>query len=230
MNIYAIGDLHLSGQPEKKPMHIFSSIWQDHWQKIKNSWLNKVTYKDLVLICGDTSWAMKISDAKEDIESIASLPGKKIFIRGNHDYWWSTIGKMQKTFDSSCFFIHNNFYAADDIAICGSRGWLNPNDEEFSPDDEKIYQTELVRIEKSLDDAKNAGFNKIILLLHFPSLYKDEKPTGFSQLCDKYKVWHCIYAHLHDKSISLGFQGIFNNTNYHLVSADSLDFSVKKIL
>ncbi len=229
MNIHAIGDLHLSGQPPRKPMSVFGADWDNHWEKVQNSWRRSVTNEDIVLVCGDTSWAMKFNDALFDLTEIASLPGKKIFIRGNHDYWWSTLNKMNAAGLPDCFFLQNNFYACGGAAVCGSRGWLTPGSEGFSPEDEKIYLNELARVETSLAQAQVAGHSDIILALHYPPLYADGAATGFSRLCDKYKVKHCVYGHLHGDSAACGWQGKAADTVYHLVSADSLQFKLKLI-
>ena len=230
MNIYAIGDLHLSGDPPSKPMSIFDACWQNHWHKIKLHWQNTVTANDVVIVCGDTSWAMKLNDALEDLTAIDQLPGKKVFIRGNHDFWWTSISKMQKSLSDNCFFLHNNFHAFADIAICGSRGWLTPNQEEFTAADNKIYQKELQRVEYSLAQAQSSDYEKIILALHYPPLYIDKQPTGFSELCAKYQVQQCVYGHLHAQSIEFGYQGVCQTTDYHLVSADAINFTLQKII
>ena len=231
MKIYAIGDLHLSGEPPQKPMDVFEDCWQNHWQKIKTDWLSKVNAEDIVLLCGDISWGLNFQRALVDLQAIAALPGRKVFIRGNHDYWWSGVAKMRTALDESCYFLHNNFYAFADMAICGSRGWTTPNIEGFTELDGKTFLRELERTERSLDMANEAGYSKIILAMHYPVLYIDEIPTGFSNLCDEYQVMHALYGHLHGKeSFRVGFHGKKNDTSYHLVSADFLDFKLKKIL
>jgi len=230
MHIYAIGDLHLSGQPPLKPMSVFGQEWEDHWEKISAHWQAAVTQDDLVIICGDTSWAMKLSEAKADLDAIAALPGRKILVRGNHDYWWDGLAKMAEETGQRLFFLHNNSYADGWLAICGSRGWLTPDAEGFAPADEKIYRRELERVERSLRLAKQAGAEETWLALHYPPLYSDGRPTGFSQLCEKYHVRRCLYGHLHGASISLGWQGECAGTCYCLVSADALGFVLKKIV
>lgn len=231
MKIYAIGDLHLSGEPPQKPMDIFDACWHNHWQKIKTDWQSKITPDDLVLVCGDISWGMNLKAALPDLLEIADLPGKKVFIRGNHDYWWASVTKMRAALDENCYFLHNNFYAFDDMAICGSRGWTTPNIEGFTEQDGKTFMREIERTHRSLDMAVEAGYKKIILAMHYPELYIDEIPTGFSNLCDEYHVLHALYGHLHGyESFKVGFHGKKNDTSYHLVSADFLDFKLKQIL
>ena len=229
MKIYAIGDLHLSGSPPYKPMHIFGENWRNHFDKIKASWEKEVSVNDIVIIAGDTSWALKLKEALIDLRTINELPGKKVFVRGNHDYWWASVTKMQNLLDNNCFFIHNNYYAGDNVAICGSRGWISPKDPSFTENDQKIYDHELLRVETSLQMACNDGFNNIILALHYPPLYTDNLETGFSLLCEKYNVKATVYGHLHNESITSAYQGLYKNTQYHLVSADAIDFKLKKI-
>lgn len=230
MRIYAIGDLHLSGRPPAKPMSVFAPEWENHWEKIQESWLSAVAKDDLVVICGDISWAMRFPGALSDLAEIAALPGSKIFIRGNHDFWWSGVAKMNAAFSGSCFFLQNNFYSSTGLAVCGSRGWLTPNAPDFTQRDETIYRRELVRTETSLFAAQKAGLQRPLLALHYPPLYFDGRSTGFSELCEKYQVSHCVYGHLHGGSAASGYQGEKGGTNYSLVAADALNFQLKHIL
>jgi predicted phosphohydrolase len=229
MSIFAIADTHLSGNPPAKPMTVFGDHWQDHWRKISEDWRKKVSPDDIVLLAGDISWAMKLDEALVDLGEIAALPGKKIICRGNHDYWWQTIGKMTAATAHKLFFIHNNFVGLGDIAVCGSRGWLCPGDPFFSTEDMPIYLRELNRTQLSLSAARNAGFKRIILMLHYPPLYSG-RTSGFTELIAEFGVDICIYGHLHNEAIKNAFTGILDNTTYHLVSCDALDFKLKKIL
>lgn len=227
MKIYAIGDLHLSGLPPSKPMEIFGEQWQDHWLKLKTNWLAKVIPTDTVILAGDISWALKLDSALVDLNMINDLPGKKIFLRGNHDFWWSSIKKMNTVFldNTSIFFLQNNFTVANDYAICGSRGWSLPQQDFFTDEDLVIYKRELLRIESSLKFATDAGYNKKILALHFPALLKNNMDTEIVSLCKKYSVNHCIFGHLHGDDCQLAFIGEYHGTNYQLVSADYLNFN-----
>ncbi|MDR2006010.1 MAG: metallophosphoesterase, partial [Acidaminococcales bacterium] len=171
MSIYAIGDLHLSGRPPAKPMSVFAPEWENHWEKIQKSWLAAAEQDDLVIICGDISWALHFPDALRDLREIGALPGSKVFIRGNHDFWWSGVAKMNAAIGGGCFFLHNNFCAAGGTAVCGSRGWLTPNAPDFAEKDEIIYRRELIRAENSLLAARQAGYEKPLLALHYPPLY-----------------------------------------------------------
>lgn len=230
MKIFAIGDLHLSGNPPSKPMDIFDEVWQNHWEKIKSDWLTQVTSEDLVLLAGDTSWAMNIPEVKSDLQEIINLPGKKIIIRGNHDYWWSTATKLKKSFAEEISFLQNNFFKWQDWGICGSRGWDLPN-EYYTEKDEQIFARELLRIENSLEQATVAGLEKLILVLHYPPILVGQSNTLITQLCQQYKVQHCIYGHLHgEEAFKVAFCGQLNDTNYNLVSADYLDFKLKKLV
>lgn len=222
MSIYAIGDLHLSGAMSK-PMDIFGEEWKNHHQKIKKNWLKKINENDTVLIPGDISWAMKMEDAKVDLDFIADLPGKKIFIKGNHDYWWNSIGKLNSMYDNMTF-LQNSFVALGDYAICGTRGWDMPS-EKFTPADFKTYNRELMRMKNSLDQAVNDGYSKIIFMFHYPPLYNGMKDSDFVNIIGEYPVEEVVYGHLHGKeNFVVGAKGKIGSCNYRLVSADYLDF------
>ncbi len=230
MKIFAIADTHLSGDPPSKPMSIFGAHWEGHWAKIKTSWQQQVTDADTVLLAGDISWAMKLPDALVDLNAIASLPGRKIMIRGNHDYWWQTVSKLNNAVDGKIEFLNNNFAVAGEWAICGSRGWVCPEDPLFRASDRPIFTRELLRVEASLSAARAAGFSRIILMLHFPPFYAQHSETGFAALIAKYNVELCIYGHLHSESIKNAVTGIINGTAYHLVACDALEFKVKQLI
>lgn len=230
MKIFAIADLHLSGEPPSKPMSIFGAHWEGHWEKIKAHWQEQVTAEDVVLIAGDISWAMKLPDALVDLHAIANLPGRKIIIRGNHDYWWQTVSKLTKAVDGKLEFINNNFTPAGEWGICGSRGWTCPEDPLFKTKDRAIFERELLRVEASLQAAHAAGYRRIILMLHFPPFYDQQSQTGFANLLSKYQVEICIYGHLHSDSIKNAATGVINGTAYHLVSCDAMDFKLKQLI
>lgn len=230
MKIFAIADTHLSGEPPAKPMSIFGAHWEGHWLKIKKSWQEQVSNEDVVLIAGDISWAMKLPDALVDLTAIMNLPGRKIIVRGNHDYWWQTVSKMEKAVEGKIEFLNNNFAPVDEWAICGSRGWICPEDPLFKAKDRPIFERELLRIEASLKAARDAGFTRIILMLHFPPFYDNHSDTGFTDLIMKYGVEICIYGHLHSESIKNATTGIINGVAYYLVSCDALDFQVKQLI
>ena len=233
MAIYAIGDLHFSGLPPTKSMEVFGAYWLNHREKVIKSWQETVQPEDTVVLCGDTSWSMDLPSAlKEDLTTIISLPGHKVLLKGNHDYWWTSLTKMTETTENKLHFLHNNAYFTGKIAICGTRGWNLPSLLTFTPHDEAIYTREAMRLETSLQLAKKEGATNIIVALHYPPLYKAEDDSLFTALCEKYGVATCIYGHVHGdaaRHLEL-FQGEKNGTNYQLVAADYLDFKLLKIL
>ncbi|GAA0101788.1 MAG: metallophosphoesterase [Paraclostridium bifermentans] len=229
MSLYAIGDLHFS-TAVNKPMNIFGDNWDNHEEKIINSWKSKVNEEDTVLIVGDTSWAINMNEAEEDLNIIHNLPGKKIYVKGNHDYWWTTVAKLNKLYDDMSF-LQNNFYQYEEYAICGTRGWICPNDVKFTEDDEKIYKREAHRLKLSLDAAKKAGFKKIIVITHYPPTNDKLDPSLFTEIYESYGVEKVVYGHLHGKeSFKMGLKGIRNEVEYNLVSCDYVDFNLIKIM
>ena len=229
MALYAIGDLHLSFGSEK-PMDIFGEGWIDHHIKVKENWGKTINENDTVLITGDTSWGLRLADAMEDLEWINNLPGKKIFIKGNHDYWWQSVGKMKGLF-STIVFLQNDYYVYEDYAICGARGWNIPGDYKFTQDDKKIFDREIIRMELSLEKAKNNGHEKIIVMMHYPPINENNKENEFTQLFKKYEVEKVIYAHLHGKEIhDNSIKGYHEDIDYYLTACDYLECMPMKIL
>lgn len=225
MSIYAIGDLHLSNSTEK-PMDIFG--WIDHKEKIFKNWRENVEKEDLVLLAGDISWANHLQEAKEDLEEIISLPGKKIIVKGNHDYWWSTLNKMKISYPE-LDFLQNNSYEYEDYVIAGTRGWTVPGKIELSEQDTKIYNREITRLKLSLENAKKAK-KKIIVMMHYPPMNENHESSDVTKLIEQYNVTDVIYGHLHGKeSFKAGFCGNKENINYQLVSCDYLDFKLYKL-
>ncbi len=227
MRVFAIGDLHLDSTKEK-PMDIFGDNWSDHEQKIIGSWQRSVSDDDLVLIPGDISWAMKLEDAKKDLELIDNLPGKKVLIRGNHDYWWSTKNKLNNLGFKSLEFLVNDIYVYNNIVICGVRGWdsYEINSDE---DSKKIYDRELKRFEISLRMTKSFDCYKIAML-HFPPFNLDKSPNDFVDIMKEYNIDKCIYGHLHGKAgHKMVSEGYINGIDFLCVSSDYLDFELKEI-
>lgn len=225
MKIFAIGDLHLSFDNRiEKPMDVFGPSWEDHAERLKEAWTKKITEDDVVIVPGDISWGLRLEEALEDLDWISKLPGRKVFIRGNHDLWWQSIGKINKLHEDMTFLQNNCFMLDDETAICGSRGWVCPGSEEFDEQDQKIYDRELLRLEMSLKDAKDRGAKEIICALHFPPTNDKKQPSGFTKLMEEYKVKRCIYGHLHGKD---GFKNaltkVLNGVEYKLVSLDYLE-------
>jgi hypothetical protein len=229
MAIFALADLHLSGNPPIKPMDRFSPAWENHWEKIQTAWRSTISADDTILIAGDISWAMKWQDAAVDLAAIDSLPGRKILVRGNHDYWWSTVGKMTQAMPGGLLFLQNNFFAAEGWGICGSRGWLTPADPCFRPEDEAIYQREVARTRLSLQAAQKSGCDQLLLVMHFPPVYLDEAANGFTDLLEEFAVKLCVFGHIHGDAAHMAPQGQIKGVACHLVACDALDFKPKKI-
>lgn len=231
MHIFAIGDLHLDSKM-KKPMDIFGENWFNHDNKIFDNWKTVVRDEDLVLIPGDISWAMKLEEAKEDLEIIDNLPGKKIMIRGNHDYWWSTKNKLSKLKLKSISFINNDLCKIGDIVICGTRGWSKDDslDDEMCIFNDKIFNRELERFKMSLELTKKGNCKKIAML-HYPPFNIDKSPNDFVYMMEKYNIDVCVYGHLHGKEgHKLVREGKINNINFVCVSSDYIDFKLKEIV
>lgn len=229
MAIYAIADLHLSGNPPTKPMNLFSPSWQNHWSKISSDWQSRVNADDWIILAGDISWGMKWAETEPDLQAVAELPGRKVVIRGNHDYWWSTVGKMSRLADPSLLFLQNSFVAAGETAICGSRGWMTPADPFFTDADETIYQREAQRIRLSLESARSAGYGKIILALHFPPARHLTEDNLFTRLLGEYAVETCVFGHLHAESADTAPVGNINGAACQLVACDALGFKLMRI-
>lgn len=228
MKIFAISDLHLSGN-NNKPMDIFGKNWINHWEKIKIHWSEKVAEEDAVLIPGDISWALTLDEAMVDILDISSMPGKKILTRGNHDYWWASPSKMRKVFPESIGIIQNDFIDIGDFLICGTRGWILPGDERFSMEDRKIHSRELIRLDLSLSKASAASLKPIIVMLHYPPFDENGQPSDYVGLMEKYNVKTCIYGHLHGEGLKNVTEGVFCGIDFYMVSCDYTDFKLREL-
>lgn len=227
MALYSISDLHLAFSVDK-PMDIFGANWEKHEEKIKENWINKITEEDTILIAGDISWSMTGEESKQDLDWIDSLPGKKIICKGNHDYWWSSINKLNNMYENTKF-LQNNFYTYKDIAICGSRGWNCPVDYKFTEHDEKIYKRELIRMRLSLDGAKKAGYNRFIVMMHYPPTTEEAVETEFTKIFKEYGVEKVIYGHIHGPKLARVINGVYDDIEYIMSSADFLNFNPRKI-
>lgn len=227
MALYAIGDFHLSFAKEK-PMDIFGEVWKNHPEKIKNGFAD-VTDEDVVVHCGDLSWGMDLEETKEDFLFVDALPGKKIILKGNHDYWWSTASKAKHFFDEngirSIDILNNNSFTYGEYAICGTRGWFY-EEEKGAEHDKKIMRREIMRLETSL---RSAGERKKLVFLHYPPIYMNYECPEILELFKTYDVRLCCYGHLHGKSCNYAFNGWRGGTEYRLVSADSLNFKPLKL-
>ena len=234
MAIYAIGDLHLSLN-EPKPMDIFGDNWENHTKKIKENWIETVNIDDTVLLLGDFSWAMHLEDSKPDFEFINSLPGKKILLKGNHDYWWNTVTCMKKYLQDNSFedidFLYNNSYCIENKVIVGTRGWAITDNQ----DDKKMIKRECIRLELSLKDAiqKYGTKKEIISCLHYPPITKsaiqNKEQLYFVNIMKQYNVTKCLYGHLHGKNHEDAIEGFFDGIEFKLISSDYLDFKLYKV-
>jgi len=224
MSIWSIADLHLSFSTDK-PMEVFGSRWKEHPKKIEEAWKGRVAPEDLVIIPGDISWAMSLPEALVDLEWLSLLPGTKLVIKGNHDYWWSTIGKVRRHLPEGIFALQNDHFNWGKWAVCGTRGWMCPGDMRFEAEqDYKIYQREIIRLELSLQSACRDGATNIIAALHFPPFNMRREPSGFTELLKDYHVAKCLYGHLHGTSLSQAFEGVMDGVEYQFVAADGLNF------
>lgn len=223
MSIYAIGDLHLSMDPKiDKPMDIYGGIWVDHARKVKENCEKKITDNDTLIIAGDISWALKLPDAMADLEWISKLPGKKVCFKGNHDLWWSGIKKLNTLFDDITF-MQNDVYMVEEIAICGTRGWICPGTDGFDDSDEKIYKRELLRLEASLKAAITADAHEIIGVMHYSPTNDKKQLSGFTELFEKYGVKEVVFGHLHGHDAERNKEPFnLNGVTYRLVSLDGI--------
>lgn len=229
MKVYALGDLHLSLN-SGKPMDVFGEVWNEHFKRICDAWNAFVAPEDIVLLPGDISWAMRLEDAMEDILAISALPGKKVLLRGNHDYWWNSIAKIRACLPENMYAIQNDSLSFENVALAGSRGWICPGSNLFDGEsDRKIYERECIRLEMSLQKMdKNAAHR--IAMLHYPPCNEKRMHSDFMSLMESYGVDTVVYGHLHDKACKNAFEGERNGVEYLLCSADYLSFSPKEIL
>ena len=222
MALYAIGDLHLCLGADK-PMDIFGGTWVGYMDKLRQG-LSIIGPEDTTVLLGDLSWSLDLAGAREDFSFINAIPGRKIILKGNHDYWWSTAAKFyrfcQENGFENQFILNNNHYEYADIAICGTRGWFY-EEERSGQHDEKVFKRELIRLEASL---QSAGEKQKIVFLHYPPKSKGYECPEILALLEKYGVRRCFYGHLHGASHGLAMEGIWNGIDFKMVSADCLDF------
>lgn len=231
MKVFAISDFHLSIN-NPKPMNIFGPVWEGYLAKIENDWHQKVSPEDIVLIAGDLSWAMRFEEAKPDLDYICGLPGKKVILKGNHDYWWNSITELKNYLHNNTFAIQNDAIKIENIIICGSRGWM-PKDAAFKDaQDEKIYRRELIRMELSLKHAttiKQDG-DKLIVMTHFPPFNFRMEDNDMTAIFEKYNVDAVVYGHLHNEDKKTKLHYTRNNIQYYLTSCDIVENTLVQIL
>ncbi|GKX67790.1 metallophosphoesterase [Inconstantimicrobium mannanitabidum] len=227
MALYAISDLHLAFNSDK-PMDIFGQHWFKHDETIRANWLNKIQEQDTVLIAGDISWSMKQDESKLDLDWINSLPGRKIISKGNHDYWWTSISKLNSLYDNTKF-IQNNYYNYENWAICGTRGWICPGTSNFTSHDEKVYKRELIRLTLSLEAAKKAGYEKFICMLHYPPTNDKFEESGFTEIFKEFGVKKVIYGHIHGPALNKLMDRERDGIQYIMTACDYIKFDPIKI-
>lgn len=225
MNIFAIGDLHLSFDERiQKPMDIFGPSWVNHHEKVRKNWEEKVGEEDLVIIPGDVSWGLRADEAMADLRWIHRLPGRKVITKGNHDLWWTSVTRLNRLYDDMTFLQNHCYMTAEGVAVCGTRGWICPGTEGFDEHDEKIYNRELLRLEFSLKEAEKAGAKMTIAALHYPPTNDKLQGSGFTRMLEDFNVQMCVYGHLHGKdAFKNGIKGVFNGIEYRLVSLDYVE-------
>ena len=227
MALFAIGDLHLSTLGAK-PMDIFPG-WQDHARRLCDDWRGRVSDDDTVVLAGDTSWGMTLDEAAGDFALIDSLPGKKVILKGNHDYWWNSRRKIEEHFAKNGLktlsILHNSCVAAEGVAICGTRGWMFDED---TAHDQKLIAREEGRLRTSLEEGKKTGL-EIVAFLHYPPLYGDFVSFSTIDLLRQYGVKRCFYGHIHGPAARYAVQGEQYGIEFALIAADYLRFRLKKL-
>lgn len=228
MALYAIGDPHLSLGADK-PMDVFGGAWEGYVDKLREGF-SVIGPEDTTVLVGDLSWALKLEDAAADFAFLNEIPGRKLIVKGNHDYWWSTAAKFQRFCEAHGFtgmeLLHNNCHFYGDTALCGSRGWFFEEDR-GGTHDQKVYDREVLRLEASL---RAAGEREKLCFLHYPPRYRGYECPEILELLERYQVRACYYGHLHGDSHKLAAEGRIGGVEYHLVSADYLRFRPFRIL
>ena len=223
MSLYAIGDTHLSLSADKS-MEVFGEGWENYVERLREGF-SVLGEQDLCVLCGDLSWGMSLEEAAEDFRFLASFPGKKLIVKGNHDYWWSTAAKAKRFFAENGLegfeILHNNCFFYGDRALCGTRGWFC-EEEQGEGHDRKIMLREIGRLETSL---KAAGEREKLVFLHYPPIYQKYECPEILELFERYGVKSCYYGHIHGRGARLAFNGERGGTAYRLVSADALGFA-----
>ncbi len=224
--IYALADLHLD-YTDKKSMEVFGKGWENYQARIFTNWNEVVSPYDTVLIPGDISWAMDLDEAYVDLKKIDQLNGSKILMKGNHDYWWTSLNKINNLGLSSMSFLQNNSFTIEGYDICGTRGWIPRDNKDFTEHDEKIFARELLRLENSI---RASGDNEKIVMLHYPPINQNRTFNEFFEICEKNKVKFLIYGHLHGYGHNLVKEGNYNGVEVRCVSGDFIDFTPIRII
>lgn len=232
MPLYAIGDLHLSLGAEK-PMDIFHG-WDGYQEKLRNS-LSRLTAEDTLVLLGDTSWGMSLNEAEPDFAFLQAVcPAQKVLVKGNHDYWWNTVGKMTTFLRdrglTDFTFLHNRCVRVGSVALCGTRSWFLEEEKPGDPQNTRVFLREVGRLETSLKDGVKSGAQELIAFLHYPPLYENFRCQPILTLLREYGVRRCFYGHLHGGAIPRAIQGEQEGMTFQLLSADAVCFQPVKIL
>lgn len=233
MSLYVIGDLHLTFSDPSKTMEVFPG-WENYQERIEKNWLETVKPEDTVVIAGDLSWGMSLQQAESDFRFINGLPGRKLILKGNHDYWWVTKKKMETFFAENGFdtlnIIHNNHYAYENYGICGTRGWVNGTDGSRDVQDEKVLKREVQRLETSIKSAVEAGLEPLVFM-HYPPIFASNFNYDILEILYRYNIKECYYGHIHGRSAhELCVKNTYDGVNFHLISGDYIHFMPEKVL
>ena len=230
MALYVIGDTHFS-EGSNKPMDVFGGAWVGYRDKLVRS-LSALSPEDLLVVAGDFSWGMSLPEALPDFRLLDGFPGKKLLLKGNHDYWWETVSKMKRFFAENAIetidFLHNSCYFYGGTALCGTRGWFFDKNDPTAGDD-KVFKRELIRLEASLKAAMAQGAEDIDCFLHYPPVFAGAEVPQITDILARYPVKRVFYGHLHGESIRGAFRGVRGGIQYSLVSADAVGFAPVRI-
>lgn len=224
MKVFAISDFHLSIN-NPKPMDIFGEVWNNYLDTISSFWNTNVTNDDVMLIAGDISWAMTLDAVLPDLDYLASFPGKKVLLKGNHDYWWHSVSALRGVLPYGMYAVQNDCVRIGDRLICGSRGWTTPESKSFTDADKKIYDREVIRLKLSLEEMKkqrSAG-DRVIAMMHFPPFNSRFEETPFTRLMTEYEVDAVVYGHLHGKKARTTPRLTLGGVDYLLTSCDQIE-------
>ena len=228
MSLYAIADLHLS-LSSGKPMNIFPG-WDNHVERLEKNWQTTVSPDDTVVVPGDISWAINFEEAKADFDFINRLNGHKVIMKGNHDYWWNSMAKMNRFLEENGFdtitIVHNNYYPYGEYGICGTRGWIKDTEE---PSDAKVLAREAGRLETSIKAALADG-KKPIVFLHYPPIFANDYNREILDVLFRYDIKTCYYGHLHGNAHRYAVCGEVDGINYQLIAGDFVQFCPKLIM
>lgn len=231
MKVFAISDLHLA-ITTNKPMNIFGSNWDNYVEKIIEDWSKRVGKDDVVLIAGDISWAMQLENAMIDLRPFVPLNGKKVFVRGNHDYWWKSVSKIRNSLPENFYVIQNDAVKFGNVVICGSRGWTVEGYNEYTEEDKKLYLREAERLKLALRAAEKlrSEGDKLIAMIHFPPFNVKREDSLFTKLFEEYNVDYVVYGHLHGKECKVDLRLKKNDIEYFLTSCDQVCNTLVEIL